>query len=597
MVKSAALLSLLGLSSLSGALASKAVPSIKLPWGVYEGRELVEDDEILIFENVRFGEIPQRLAAPRFPSQTNSSVQPVSDGRNCVQLDLKLLKNPPGGENPIEAPDGPTIPESEDCLFLDLYVPKWVFEEDDVALPVVHFVYGGAFAFGSKNNGGSVLYDGRSIISASQYQTIFVTGNYRTGAYGWLAGDYMQKVGQPNAGLYDQALLFQWIQKYIGLVKGDNSSVSAFGESAGASSILHHLIREDGAVDPTFKTFGVQSPAYQYAWDNKPSGKLDQVYKSFSALAGCGEKFDIDCLRKAKAEDLVKANQELYKTVATSGLFPLGPSVDGKWIKTLSPLAFKEGKYWKDSIESTIVSHCTNEAEMFTPKYVKDEETFDSFLATFLPGSGATPQRTAIKKHYACRIKFLGNWNACIETIIRDASFTCNTRNLYDAYPGKTHMMRYAFPTRELAHHGSDLAPLFTNNATEAEDMLIKNGMSEGNATLYASFLYFNKIPRAYQTYFASFALTGGDPNALRQPGRAPHWPIANGDDEFMKDVMSVRVANVWESGFVTDVGDLQNSKSTCAFWTDIAGQIMGAHNGGIVQGHEGGSQEVLAEL
>lgn len=55
------------------------------------------------------------------------------------------------------------------------------------------------------------LYTGRSTIAASKYQMIFVAGNYRLGAFGWLSGDYMQKYGQPDAGLYDQALLFQWV--------------------------------------------------------------------------------------------------------------------------------------------------------------------------------------------------------------------------------------------------------------------------------------------------------------------------------------------------------------------------------------------------
>ncbi|KAH7018049.1 Carboxylesterase [Microdochium trichocladiopsis] len=581
-------------SCLDSAFARKAAPSIELPWGIYEARELAEDPEIYIFENVRFGEIPERFGAPQFPSWTNSSVQPVSDGRNCIQIDPSVLKNPPGGENPIDAPEDPKephVPESEDCLFLDIYVPKWVFDEDfDGGLPVVVWIYGGAFAFGAKNHGGSVLYNGRGIISASEYQTIFVTGNYRMGAYGWLAGDYMQGVAQPNAGLYDQALVFEWVQNHISKVKGDKEQVSAWGESAGASSVLHHLIREDGKVDPTFKTFVVQSPAYQWAWDNKPNGGLDQIYKSFSALAGCGEEFDIDCLRESK--NMSEANQELYKTVATSGLFLLGPSVDGKWITTLSPLAFANDKYWKSSIESTIVSHCTNEAAIFRPKYVTSEETFDQFLESFLPGSGAADQRAAIKKRYACRINFLGDWNKCITTVIRDASFTCNTRDLFSAYPDKTYMMRYAFPTKDLAHHGSDMAPLFTNNATEAYHMLTKNGMNETDATLYSAFLYFNRIPLAYKVYFASFAASGGDPNVLQQQGKAPTWPLADGSDgDFMKDVMTVRMANWEESAFVTDVEDRQNAKGTCEFWTGVAGAIAGSGGGSFIAGNNFGAE------
>ena len=208
-------------------------------------------------------------------------------------------------------------------------------------MPVVVWLYGGGFAMGSKRQLGP-LYTGRSVITASKYQTIFVAGNYRLGAFGWLAGDYMQKHGQPNAGLYDQALLFQWVQKYIGQVYGDKSQVTAWGESAGGGSILHHLVREDGAVDPTFKTFAVQSPGFEWAWNNSHMGTLDQVYQNFSCLAGCGLAFDLDCLRASK--NLTDANQELYNTTKQTGMFPLGPAVDGKWITTIPTLSFARGK-------------------------------------------------------------------------------------------------------------------------------------------------------------------------------------------------------------------------------------------------------------
>lgn len=283
-----------------------------------------------------------RFGAPAFPTWENTSIQPVSDGRNCIQIDSNKTDNPPGGRNPIDTPEDHVTEQGEDCLFLDLYVPKAAFDSTQVkTMPVVVWFYGGAFAMGSKNQLGP-LYTGRSVITASNYSTIFVAGNYRVGAFGWLAGDYMQEYAQPNAGLYDQALLLQWVQEYIGQVSGDKSQVSAWGESAGASSILHHLVRENGTVDPTFNTFAVQSPAFEWAWDNSPMGQLDQVYQNFSSLAGCGLAFDIDCLRESK--NLTAANQELFNTVKQTGLFPLGPAVDGKWVTTIPTISFARGQ-------------------------------------------------------------------------------------------------------------------------------------------------------------------------------------------------------------------------------------------------------------
>ncbi|KAJ1325305.1 cholinesterase [Microdochium nivale] len=569
---------LVGLTQLSALHAKQTTPTLNLPWGVYEGKPMKDDANIYLFENVRFGANPVRFAAPEFPTSKSSSVQPVSDGRNCIQVDPSKLDNSPGGDRPVDTPEDQVTKQGEDCLFLDLYVPKAALDAGSKGkpLPVVVWWYGGAFAFGSKNQIGP-LYTGRSVIATSKYSTIFVAGNYRLGAFGWLAGDYMQKNAQPNAGLYDQALLFQWVQKYISQVSGDKSQVSAWGESAGAGSILHHLIRENGAVDPTFKTFAVQSPAFEWAWDNRPGGKLDKTFETFSKQAGCtANPFDIDCLRASK--NLVEANQALFGLVRQTGLFPVGPAVDGKWITTIPTLAFAQGNYWK-SIKSTIISHCLNEAASFIPKHVTDLKTFTQFLHVFLPGAKLEPQRTEIAAQYPCTsAPFGGDYQMCVGAMIQDASFTCNTRDLFSAFPKVSHMMRYGFPNLELAHHAADLVALFANSVSEATEVLMKNKISKFFATLYSNNLVNTNQSAAYQTYFASFAASGGDPNTLTLPdmrgGKPPKWPVAK-DGEKLTNVLTVQSISGQVPGFLLDVPDDQTAKSTCAFWNKIAKQIV----------------------
>ncbi|KAK2594035.1 hypothetical protein QQS21_008254 [Conoideocrella luteorostrata] len=557
--------------------ANAQVPTLKLPWGTYEAQPFPADPNIYLFENVRFGAKPVRFSAPQSPSWTNSSVQPPSDGRNCIQIDPSKLKQPPGGSNPIDDPADANDKTSEDCLFLDLYVPKQVLDKQNPSpAPVVVWIYGGAFAFGSKNQLGP-LYNGQSIIEKSLYQTIFVAGNYRVGAYGWLAGDYLQKVGQPNAGLYDQALLFDWVQQHIDKVNGDKTSVSAFGESAGASSILHHLIRENGQRAPAFNRIAVQSPAFEWAWDNSPGGKLDRVYKSFSSLAGCGETFNIECLRSSK--NLSSANQVLFNTVRQTGLFPVGPAVDGKWVTTLPTISFSKGSYSK-KISSAIISHTLNEAHSFTPEGITSEEKFNAFLAIFLPGDKLTAQRQKIHHQYDCKTKYNGDYTRCIATVIRDASFTCNTRDLFSAYTDKSYMMRYGFPLADYAYHASDLIALFSNTAKEALDLLEKNGLEPWLAKLYADMLVGNNISVAFQTYFASFALSG-NPNKLPFPsvpkGPVPEWPIADGSGDEITKVLQVQGPS-GQKPFEFQPDD-QNSKTVCSFWTTLALEIVSARD------------------
>lgn len=244
----------------------------------------------------------------------------------------------------MQLPLDGSMPQSEDCLFLDIYAPASNFDENGKPikqLPVIVWFYGGAYAFGSKNLGGDLpLYTGQSMLAAQDYQAVFVAGNYRLGAFGWLAGSYMESAGQPNAGLYDQSLLLSWVKNYIAKAGGDPTNVSAWGESAGAGSILHHLIREGGTKDPLFRNFLVQSPAFEWSWDNSKDGTLDNVYRTFSNLSGCGYTYDISCLRDKNITDLIQPNQDLFANVKQTGIFPIGPSVDGQWIQTIPALSF-----------------------------------------------------------------------------------------------------------------------------------------------------------------------------------------------------------------------------------------------------------------
>ncbi|KID86153.1 carboxylesterase family protein [Metarhizium guizhouense ARSEF 977] len=252
--------------------------------------------------------------------------------------------DPPGGRNPLGTPDETAHVETEDCLLLDLYVPVKAFLPNAEPLPLIVWVYGGGFVFGSKEQGG-VLYTGRSMLSASNYTTSFVAGNYRLGVYSWLAGPYMETEATPNAGLYDQALLFEWVRDHIDKVKGNKDKVSVWGLSAGGSSILYHLIRDDGARDPLFQSFAAFSPGFEWAWNNTAGGKLDTVYKIFSNLVDCGSDCSIKCLQDVSPEAMAEANQKLFEQVIQGGLFPVGPAVDGKWVKTMPPLALAQGNY------------------------------------------------------------------------------------------------------------------------------------------------------------------------------------------------------------------------------------------------------------
>lgn len=213
-------------------------------------------------------------------------------------------------------------------------------------VPVVVWFYGGAYLFGSKNEFNITqvpLYSGQGVLQATPDPLIFVAGNYRVGAFGWLAGTYVEQNALPNAGLYDQRKVLEFVQSYISQINGDPQKVSAWGESAGAGSILHHLLSVDGTQDPLFSKAVLQSPAFQWQWNR--TGTLNATYSQFASFAKCPNG-DIKCLQSASTDDLIYASNQLFNsTTPITGLFPLGPSLDGQLIKTLPPVAFQQGSW------------------------------------------------------------------------------------------------------------------------------------------------------------------------------------------------------------------------------------------------------------
>ena len=116
----------------------------------------------------------------------------------------------------------PPRPMDEDCLTLNIWTPAC----DDAKRPVMVWIHGGAFLYGT---GATPWYDGRSF---ARDDVVLVTINYRLGAFGFLHVD-----GQGNNGILDQVAALEWVRDNIAAFGGDPGNVTAFGESAGAMSV------------------------------------------------------------------------------------------------------------------------------------------------------------------------------------------------------------------------------------------------------------------------------------------------------------------------------------------------------------------------
>jgi len=388
---------------------------------------------------------------------------------------------------------------------------------------------------------------------------IFVTFNYRLGAYGWLAGTSMEKGATPNAALWDQRAVFQWVRDFISLVGGDPLKVTAMGESAGAGSLVHHLVAQGGKLDPLFQRAILLSPAFEPMWDR--AGVLENTFQTFASLAGCGGK-GLACLRSADAATLSRANEALMKK-QMPGSFAVGPATDGSFIRQLPVLELATGNFWK--IESLVLSHCAKEALLFVSGAVATNDQFNAFVGGIFPTYAASSNLTTkVTSFYPPVTGYNSKYKTQserVEAFIRDSSFTCNIRYLNEAL-GDDRVYNMQFSVAP-GWHGTDLFAVFYNPKLTSDSW----------AELLAAFVLlplgvlYGGISWAMQSYLASYIVTG-DPNRNRAVLNVPPtvaWGHPDSRGEQVSGV--VNVGNYYYS----TVSDDQNQKSACDFWRQFS--------------------------
>ncbi|KAJ6608702.1 Alpha/Beta hydrolase protein [Mycena sp. CBHHK59/15] len=222
------------------------------------------------------------------------------------------------------------------CLFLNVYVPG-DFRKNIKPRPVVVWIHGGGYGIGSATGyTGSDIFNGNDLIKESGGDVVAVVLQYRLGLFGFLAGSKVKANGVLNAGLLDQQFAFQWVQKHIGKFGGDPKQVTIWGESAGAGSVLMHMVANNGKTHPPLFRAAITSSLYA------PS---QYQYNDTVPTTGCSGKTDtLACLRHKSVDILVAANvnisaNDFYGTFSMvlwpslsvregklNGLFPrLGP--------------------------------------------------------------------------------------------------------------------------------------------------------------------------------------------------------------------------------------------------------------------------------
>ncbi|CAF9920032.1 MAG: hypothetical protein GOMPHAMPRED_001960 [Gomphillus americanus] len=282
---------------------------------------------------------PQSLVAPQ------GTVQATGVAASCPQMSVSAPSGVPASiASFLQASAG----GQEDCLTLNINRPAGTTSSSK--LPVLVWIYGGGFEFGSSN-----MYDGSGIVRDSVTygeSIIFVAMNYRLGGFGFLGGSEILKDGSSNLGLLDQRLALQWVADNIAAFGGDPRKVTIWGESAGAISVWDQMALYDGNNNykghPLFRGAIMDSGSVVPA-NPVDTSKAQTVFNTVVQTAGCSAASDkLSCLRSVPYEVFYNATNSVpgilsYNSVALSYL----PRPDGKVLTKSPDILAQTGKYAK----------------------------------------------------------------------------------------------------------------------------------------------------------------------------------------------------------------------------------------------------------
>ncbi|XP_045197202.2 bile salt-activated lipase-like [Mercenaria mercenaria] len=183
--------------------------------------------------------------------------------------------------------------QSEDCLFLNIFIPGSSAPLHNNTFAVMIYIHGGSFAVG-----GADVYSGDMLSPFND--VIVVTINYRLNVFGFLSSGEKYS---GNYGLWDMKLAIQWVHDNIKDFGGDPTRVTLFGNSAGGGAVLFQAINPSNRG--LFQRVIAQSGTCFAFWalQENPADNFNWYVTN----AGCntGTHSDmLNCLRKKPVEDL-----------------------------------------------------------------------------------------------------------------------------------------------------------------------------------------------------------------------------------------------------------------------------------------------------
>lgn len=382
-------------------------------------------------------------------------------------------------------------PGDEDILTLNIWAPS----SDGGPLPVLVWIHGGAYTFGSS---AQPDFDGTALARAG---VIVVTFNYRLGFEGF--GHLPPGTGSPypeNRGLLDQIAALRWVRDNITAFGGDPANVTLAGQSSGAASAACLMVTEQArGLFRRVIAHSVASPCHSIELAAETTRKVAEA---------AGIPCTADALVSAAPHTLVAASDRVvddYRQDPFSGHRHYDPviygPVAGDGILTSDPLSATAAGCAREV--DLLVCHTTQEYQLLDAVGSSAKVTTDDQLALFakdfdlpdtlVPGYRALMPLAPVLDIYLA--------------IFGDLQFSEYSTRLAERHAqsgGRTFMSRFARQRNGpagavYAWHCADIAFAFGNLTAKSVEFLISGPPSAED----------HRLSRRMLNAWVSFATTG----------------------------------------------------------------------------------------
>ncbi len=215
-----------------------------------------------------------------------------------------------------------TLPVGEDCLTLHVWTPGL----DGARRPVMVWLHGGAFSYGSAN---SPRYDSTHL--ARRNDVVVVAINHRLNIFGHLdlsavGGERFASSG--NVGVLDLVLALQWVREHASRFGGDPDNVTIFGQSGGGGKVCA-LMSMPQAKGLFHKAIVQSGAGVRFAEPERTTQLADAVLKHLGLKAD-----QLAALQELPLEKLAAAVAPAQATLPKPKLplldrYNFGPVIDG----------------------------------------------------------------------------------------------------------------------------------------------------------------------------------------------------------------------------------------------------------------------------